>query len=357
MLIYWLMFAFPAAFALFEKPAVDGRSRFDFLWMFATVALVLLVGLRWETGGDWGNYDRMVEAAIWERTSYAAFGDPGFLLLTKIAATTRFGMLLVTLVSGVVMSAALARFSLEQPRPWLCLAVAIPYIVVVMGMGYIRQGIAVSIFMIALARLRDGAAVRYSLWIVLAAMFHSTALVLLPLVIVITRANLVARAGIAVITTTVFGYAMYSSRAEQLVTNYVDAQMASSGAVIRLVMTALPAALLLVFRDRFALKGAERSVWTLLSIGAITGLLLLLVFPSSTVIDRTALYLLPVQCFVYARLPDVLTSSTRAARLTVALILALYVASFFVWLNYAVNVNYWLPYRFYPLENSVCLEC
>ena len=36
------------------------------------------------------------------------------------------------------------RFSLAQPRPWLCMTVAIPYLVVVCGMGYIRQGIAIS---------------------------------------------------------------------------------------------------------------------------------------------------------------------------------------------------------------------
>ncbi|MDE2595720.1 MAG: EpsG family protein [Sphingomonadales bacterium] len=357
MLIYWLMFAYPALFALVERPGDSRKGRFALAWGLAMIALVLLIGLRWETGGDWGNYDRIVQSALWSREPITLLDDPAFTLLTRFAAGTKYGMLTITMVSGLFMAAGLTRFSLAQPRPWLCLAVAVPYLVVVLGMGYIRQGMAVSLFMVALAGIGKGSSLRYALWIVAAAMFHSTAIILLPLVVVISRAHIAVRAATLILVALVFAFAALSARAELFVTNYVDAELVSAGAVIRLFMTALPAAILIVWRDRFILDSAERRIVLLLSLIAIVAFALVLVFPASTVIDRTGLYLLPLQCLIYARLPEALGGNLRTARVLVVAVVALYAASFFVWLNYAVNVSYWLPYRFFPLEESACLEC
>jgi len=38
-------------------------------------------------------------------------------------------------------------------------------------------------------------------------------------------------------------------------------------------------------------------------------------------------------------------------------VIALYAAAFYVWLNFAINVEYWLPYRSFLFEDGVCLEC
>lgn len=353
MTIYWLMFAYPALLALIERPEA---RRIGFAWGLAVIALALLVGLRWQTGGDWFNYERMVERALWQPVPLSPLNDPAFTILTGMAARSQFGMLLITCVSGVVMAVALARFSFDQPRPWLCLSVAVPYLVVVMGMGYIRQGIAVSFLLLALASLRHGQFARYTLWVLAGAAFHSTALILLPLAVMVTNHNIVVRLGLGLAVVGLLGYSIAATRSD-LVTNYVDAEMASAGAAIRLVMTALPGLLLLAMRNRLTVPGPERSVWITLACAALAALVLLLVSPSSTVVDRLALYLLPLQCFVYARLPDALDLSERQRRLVVAAILLLYALAFFVWLNFAVNVEYWLPYRFYPLEDGICLEC
>ena len=95
----------------------------------------------------------------------------------------------------------------------------------------------------------------------------------------------------------------------------------------------------------------------MMSAAGIAALALVLVFPTSTAIDRIGLYLLPLQLFVYARLPDALAGDDRTARVLATAVIALYAAAFFVWLNYAVNVEYWLPYRFFLFEDGVCLEC
>jgi hypothetical protein len=365
MLIYWAMFAVPAALALLEPPGgpalaanrEGGRARTGFLWLVAALALVTIIGLRWETGGDWGSYDRMVQSALWTEDRYGLLGDPGFRALTVLAAQSAYGMLVVTTVSGVVVTAGLLRFCLAQPRPWLCLAVAVPYFVVVMGMGYIRQGMAVSLLLMALIAVQNGSVTRFIGWVLAAAMFHSTALIFLPLALFMARVHPFARLMLLIGAAIVLGFAATGERTGLLLTNYVDQQMTSSGALVRLAMTALPGAILLYWRARFDLAPSERWIWMMLSAAGIAALALVLVFPTSTAIDRIGLYLLPLQLFVYARLPDALAGDDRTARVLATAVIGLYAAAFFVWLNYAVNVEYWLPYRFFLFEDGVCLEC
>lgn len=357
-LIYWLLFLAPAGFALVE-PA-DNPDRRPFAapaWIFVVAVLVLVIGLRWETGGDWSNYDRMVQAAAWDAPRLTWLDDPGFAALTRLAAESSFGMLAVTCVSGLALTLALVRFCLAQPRPWLCLAVAVPYFVVVLGMGYIRQGIAVSLVLIALAGINHGGALRFALWIGAAALFHSTALALLPLALAFAGGDPRARLAGGAVTVAALLAVAASERAGMLTTNYLNEPMASSGAIVRLAMTAAPALLLIAWRDRFGLSADERRVWLLLAWAAIALFAAALVFPASTAIDRLGLYLLPLQFFVFARAPGVLAGDARTERVLGMAVLALYAAAFFVWLNFAVNVGFWLPYRFFPFEDGACLEC
>jgi hypothetical protein len=364
-LIYWAIFAVPAVLALVEPPGARARAdssarlrgRAGFLWLLVAFALVTIIGLRWETGGDWGSYDRMVQAARWTDNPYGLLGDPGFRLVTRLAADSSYGMLVVTMVSALVVTAALVRFCLAQPRPWLCLAVAVPYFVVVMGMGYIRQGMAVSLLLMALIAVQQGSVLRFIGWVLAAVMFHSTALIFLPLALFMTRIHPFARLLLLLGAGAVLAIAATGERTGLLLTNYVEQEMTSSGALVRLAMTALPGAILLYWRSRFELAPSERWIWMMLSLGGLAALALVLVFPTSTAIDRLGLYLLPLQLFVYARLPDALAGNERTARVLAVAIVALYAAAFYVWLNYAVNVEFWLPYRFILFEDRVCLEC
>ena len=55
----------------------------------------------------------------------------------------------------------------------------------------------------------------------------------------------------------------------------------------------------------------------------------------------------------HAKLPEFEHSATgKDATIVVVAILLYYGAVQFVWLNFANNAHYWVPYRFYPLESS-----
>lgn len=137
---------------------------------------------------------------------------------------------------------------------------------------------------------------------------------------------------------------------DSLVENYLERGYQSQGAAIRVAMNAIPAALFLLFRRDFGLSGNSLKLWTYMSISALAFIVLLFASPSSTAVDRMALYFIPVQVFVLSRLPDALQrryGSGDLIRLGVILYSGMVL---FVWLNFAVHARYWLPYRTYLLD-------
>ena len=106
-------------------------------------------------------------------------------------------------------------------------------------------------------------------------------------------------------------------------------------------MSLLPALVFLVFKRRLAFDEDEAKLWRNFSLVAIGAAIALAVTPSSTAVDRIALYLLPLQFIVLARIPGTLVSRNFGN-----LLVSGYTAAvLFTWLNYAANAQSWLPYR------------
>ncbi len=74
-----------------------------------------------------------------------------------------------------------------------------------------------------------------------------------------------------------------------------------------------------------------------------------LVVISSAATDRVALYFIPVQIYVFSRLP-VIVSEPYSRAVMVAIIVAYYFMVQFVWLNFASHSHAWLPYQMYPFN-------
>jgi hypothetical protein len=138
---------------------------------------------------------------------------------------------------------------------------------------------------------------------------------------------------------------------EEYLTVYVEGTMASSGAAIRVAMNALPAAVFLMLRKRFAMPPAQMKFWTYMCWSALAFIVLLIVSSSSTAIDRIALYWIPVQIVVWSRLPEALARTAGASSQYTYLVAAYSAVVLFVWLFYGENSYWWLPYRLYMFED------
>lgn len=349
---YWLLFVLTAWMALaYMKPqlANAARQRHQLAWPVFFVLLVLLIGLRHEVGGDWRVYQSYVENMqgeviheVWLR------GDPAYELLNWIGANVGGGVYFVNFISACFFCWGLVAFCRTQPRPWLALLVATPYLITVVAMGYTRQGVAIGFAMLAITNLVKGSVIRFIFWIALATMFHKSAVVLVPFALFAGSSHRVLTVIGAVVSASLLFVLFLQEHLDGLIQNYFEAEYGSSGAAIRILMNAVPAALFLVFKNRFAFDPNIRSFWVWIAWGAILFVPLLAVSPSTTAIDRIALYWIPLQLVIWSRLPDAFGMRDRRNPLWVYLVMAYSATVMFVWLFFADHAHVWLPYQFYP---------
>ena len=319
------------------------------VWRGLFVLLVLMIGLRHEVGADWGNYVNNMER--WAQMPFPnvfALGDPAYGMLEWIGANIAGGVYFANTVCAGFFIWGVFAFCRVQPRPRLALVVAMPYLTIVVAMGYSRQGVAIGIAMLAMVALGRGSILRFVLWIALAATFHKSAVILLPLAaLASTRRRVLKLIWVAVAGVALTALLLQES-ADYFISNYVESGMESTGAAIRVAMNALPAVLFLVFRKRFQLPANQRSFWTWMSWGALLFVVLLQVSPSSTAVDRVALYWIPLQLFVLSHLPNVLGQRNSNNAVWVYAVVGYSAAVLFTWLTYANMAFAWLPYQFYP---------
>lgn len=317
------------------------------------VLLVLAIGLRHEVGGDWMTYAEHIlragEMSLGDLlTNRGGSGDPAYDALNSLAAAFELGPYFVNAVCAAVFTWGLLAFCRAQPRPWLALVVAIPYLVTVVAMGYTRQSVAIGLAMLALVALSEQKLLRFLAFLVVAAAFHKSAVILMPLAALAATRNRVWTLTWVGLSTAVFYGVFLQESVDSLRAGYLEAEYASSGAAIRVAMNALPAVLFILFRRRFVMSTADRTFWTWMALGGIAFIPLLLLSPSSTAVDRIALYWIPLQLFVLSRLPNALGRANGRNHVWVGLIVAYSAAVLFVWLFFADHAYLWLPYQFYP---------
>lgn len=350
MWIYWVLFLWPAIAALvFGETRASAVAAKWPMWPLATV-LTLVIGLRFEVSMDWSNYMEQLDVAAQLTWLEAAErGDPAYGTLNWIAANTGTGLWLVNLVCAIAFVSGLFVFCRKLPNPWLALTVAMPYMAIVMSMNYTRQSAAFGLVLWAMVALQDGRILRFVVFVVLAALFHKSAAVLIPLgVAVNVRGRILVLVWIGIISVVAY-WVFIAELQEDLFEFYLAEQMASEGALIRVLMNAAAASVFLAKRDRFDMQPLEERFWTWMSIIALLFLPALWISPSSTVVDRVALYFMPVQLVAFSHLYIIVGSSGWRQFVTLS-VAATYAIVMIVWFNYSPYAEAWLPYRFYPLE-------
>lgn len=350
MLPYWMLFLLSAWLAVTRlRPVQTQSSRWPGYWWVAFVLVVLVIGLRHQVGADWKTYAEYVRLAAYDSLQHAVMqGDPAYSLLNWLAARMDLGPYFVNTVGAALFAWGLVVFCRAQPRPWLALAVAVPYLVIVVAMGYTRQGVAIGLVMLGLVALSDRKILRFIVFVVLAATFHKSAVILMPLAVLASSHRRVWTVLWVGLVTLLFYVLLLQESVEWFNSVYIEAEYKSVGAGIRVAMNAVSAVLFLSFRRRFAMPPADRTFWTWMSLGALAFVGLLLVSPSSTAVDRVALYWIPLQLFVLSRLPDALGQRNSQNALWVCTVVGYSAAVLFVWLFFADNALAWLPYQFYP---------
>ncbi|RYZ80733.1 MAG: EpsG family protein, partial [Proteobacteria bacterium] len=345
-------FVVPAFAALQEKASSrENQHRAGFL-IGIGLLFTILIGLRYHVGADWDNYLIYLDLGrVLSLGDVFLESNPGYVLTNWIASHTFNSIWVSNLLCAVIFSYGLIEFSKIQPRPYLAILVAVPYLLIVVAMGYSRQGVAIGAVMAGLvALIRDRTLLKFFLWIAFATTFHKTALLLAPIVALsMDRGRIWNVSWIGAATAALY-YVFLRQEIDFLLFAYIEAQYSSQGAAIRVAMNAVPAAIFLAARKRFGLSPFELRLWTNVSLLAFLCIAWLAVSPSSTAVDRMALYLIPLQIVVFSRFSEIFKNINPGMTQFITIGVVIYLATVqFVWLNFATHAMLWVPYRIYPI--------
>lgn len=347
MLPYWLLFAVFALGAVNYRlrPRTESERASPFL-IAALLATMLMIGLRDEVGADWYNYLIIYDMAAGRSLSEVLTNnDPGYFLLNWIAYRLGFEIWLVNLVCAAGFIWGLSRFVNAQPNPWLAMAVAVPNLVIVVAMGYTRQAVAIGLVMAAFGPFQRSQYVRFALLFLLAASIHKSAIVVLPLIALSTvRHRFMVYATAASMGLVIF-FLFLDAFLNTVFSTYIETEMSADGALVRLAMNILPAMIFFLRPRHFATSDQELVIWRNFSLASLAMVAAFVLLPSSTLVDRVALYMTPIQLFVLSRLPYTFPAKGGANGLLLIAVLAYSAAIQLVWLVFAKHAEAWLPYK------------
>jgi hypothetical protein len=357
MLPYFVIFSISACLAVFSSPKLTNGKASRVVFILYTVMIALMIGFRWRVGADWGwDTRRMILLRDADLVDYTSAADSGYALLMWLGTKSGFNIWFVHLLAGGMFAYGLSRFCLNQIHPWLCMTVAIPYLVIVVAMGYDRQAVAIGFVMLAMIAMQNRSVRGFVGSMALAATMHITALSLMPVFLLGSRIN---KYWAVIAGGPVFALGYFYSLGDKVdatIAGYIDTGYSSSGAAIRVVMNALPAILFLVFRSRFKLDDDDRRFMTFLALLAIAFVGFLYVSPSSTAVDRMAIYIIPIQLYVLGRLPFAFARTWADYKLLTAGVVVYSAAVMVVWLDFADNAYRWLPYSLIDANSLVGLS-
>jgi hypothetical protein len=351
MIPYWILFSIFAVGAFVYDPSAQRARQAAPMFFVAGIFVALMIGLRYRVGVDWTNYVRIYQELWWQDfDEMFARGDPLFYIPMWQFAKAEFQIWAFFLLCAVVFTAGLFAFAKRQPNPWLAVLVAVPFLIIAVAMSGVRQATAIGFFFFALVALADRSAARFLGWMLCAGACHGSAILMAPLAGLSFTRNRIQSAFLMLLMAVV-AYFTLRTPFENYSQDYLQGTLESAGAVYRLGMNAIPAVLFLIYMKKFRLAEPERVFWRNMSLLALVSLPLLS-FISSTALDRIGLYIFPLQLFVLSALPSMLSSAETRRFLVMFLIVFYLFAIQFVFLNYAINRDPYVPYRFWPLTDT-----
>ena len=319
------------------------RKKNTTLLKLSFAMIMILLGLRDEVGGDWISYllihDSISELSLAEAINYT---DPAYALVSWLANYASLEIYAVNFICATIFTYGLFQLCAAQVKPWLALCIAIPYIITAVAMGYTRQSVALGFAFLAILAIQDHKSLKFILLIAVATLFHKSAI--FCLLFGFKQFNLrefLKKFALPIIISFVF----LSFHAEHISQIYLSGEVESDGGIFRLLINFIAAFLFFVFGRKWRFNWPKTYYVTRnLAIFSIIMLPFGLFF--STLTDRLALYLTPIQIIVYSRFPLLLPPSFRGGMMMA--IILMYLTIYTAWLTWSPWAQCcWIPYRIY----------
>ncbi len=318
---------------------------------FFILILTVFIGTRYQVGPDWDQYFIYLDSSA-DMNLFQIFTekDPFFILINWFFAKSEYGIYLVNSVCAFIFSFSIVKFCQTLPNFWLALNLATPYLIFVVGMGYNRQAVSLSLVMYGFTFLQKRQFIYYLVTLISSFGFHASSLINSFFVLFAIRSKYLLNKFIyflVIITTGYFAFDIFYSRSvsDLFYLYFIWDGYQSAGVFVRLLTYLIPAIIFLLCRKRFDVSPFLVTQLTIQSILAIILFIVNLQFPLlSTPIDRISLYLIPLQITVLSYLVKIRLFNFSPK--FIKIILLLYSSLIYiVWFNLGNHAEFWLPYK------------
>jgi hypothetical protein len=319
----------------------------SFSLLLTCIFITAFVGTRQTIGADWQTYLRIfwMSEDLPTAEALAAY-DPGYMLVSILSSWLSGGFLLSNIIFAAIFSFGLYQFAKFTPRPFLVTTAAVPYLVIVVAMGYNRQAAAIGVLLAALPLIRNGQIWRYLLMIALAAAFHKSAVIFGPIGALTVSQNRAIRIFLTALVVCLLYLIFIQGNTDRFEHLYLDRETSSGGAILRLGIGAIASVGWLIIEKRLPLTAYDHRFWRLIAFGSLFLFVLLPVFPSSTALDRLGVYFSPIQFLFAAHLVSRIRRPDMRGALTI-LVVAFYALFLATWFATTDYIDAWVPYQSY----------
>ena len=316
------------------------------------------IGFRYAIGCDWEsfkwffdvsncNYDNSCSLTPGEIQNVKSQGI-GYRLLTLIIKTFGGSFYSLNFVSSLLFVIPLLKFCANLSRPYLAILISYPYLITVIGLGTIRQSIAIAFLLLCIDQLRKYQFLNFYILNFFSILFHysSSIFLFLPFLIDLKKRgnlklfrNVLYVVFFIFIVLVIFSENNYFKYQLQLYIGYNSIPIASP--LLIWTMIAIPSAII-ILNYKFFKDFDTNKFWRNYSIIGI--LMIFPIFINKVIALRLLLYFLPIKIYCLSKLPELLIYkiSPKYVYLSITFFSFLILTT---WFNFANHSYCYLPYK------------
>ena len=341
---YIILYSF-LAFLAFNYEKFEKIKKLELL---VFLILLLFLTIRWETGGDFGPYEKYFD----DITNRPVFDSPLFYVLNLIPYYLNLELVITALFSSILFLLPLF-YSIKKIKHniYLYLCIAFPVLILIYGMGSIRQGLAMVFFMMSIS-YQGNKLIKYTS-LLIPIFFHDTSIFL---VFIYLFSKFLYKKKFSkqdfqrftlLIIIFISGILIFYDQFSLYFRYYIiEDQYHSSGSFIRSAIICLPSFIYLLFHNKISINNDHSGFLFFSSLLVIV--LTLFSFVFSQPVDRLMGYMLIFNLLVYYYIFEYIITE-KYKRFSIICVLFLHFIILLVWLFGADNAWRWLPYQTYFL--------
>ena len=363
MIIYYIIFFILSLLAYQEIYSPKPLNIYSYI--FLTIGFSIFIGLRNEIGCDWLGYKRVFDLtncipnlgndqcswpAINSTIDYLKFKEVGFSLLNLVVKKLGGNFYIANYVAALFFILPLLSFCSTLKRPFLAILISYPYLITVIGLGTIRQSIAISLLMIAIIELNKLRFYKFYLYNFIGALFHYSSLIFIFLPFFINnqkskQLKRIKKILIVFIFVLSFLFLIYNDNYFIQQLNgylYYASPISIKSPLIIWAMFSIPSAILLLNYKHFK-SDDKNKFWRNFSLIGIS-MFATIFFINNIIALRFLLYFLPIKIYVLSNLTKIKIFH-KSPKIIYLVIMFISLSFLTIWLNFANHSYCYLPYK------------